>query len=254
MNLPFLSHELVLEVEKALESVPKRVSSQIPENYFGGGQSKLRYIGVRVPHLRQVMKDGFSFSHLNDSDHAKVWHFIWAHSDCFEVMAMALDWFYQPKQRHLLVQHWKLLKRWSSKIDNWAHSDTLSGIFARILEDDPAVIFPTLVQWNSAKNPWLRRLSIVSLIHYSSLRRQVLPLKKILNLVEPQLEYEHYYVQKGVGWTLREAYNLYPQKTFLFIKKNIHRVSSTAFSAATEKMPPEQKAVLKTLRKGVTRK
>jgi 3-methyladenine DNA glycosylase AlkD len=77
----------------------------------------------------------------------------------------------------------------------------------------------------------------------------VLPLKKILALVEPQLEFDHYYVQKGVGWTLRETYNVYPAPAFSFIEKHIEKISAHAFSAATEKMTSKQKDQLKRLRR-----
>jgi len=239
----------VLEVEQALSSFPKRTSSQNPEAYIGGGQSNLRYIGLRVPHLQQAMQKGFSFSHNKSDELVKIWNHVWLNSDCYEVMSMALAWFYDPKQKAILSRHWPVLKKWSSRIDNWAHSDTLSVIYARILEQNHQAIYPTLVKWNSSKNPWLRRLSIVSLIYYSSQREKILPLKKILDLVHPQLEFNHYYVQKGVGWTLREAYNVYPDKTFVFVEKNISKISAHAFSAATEKMPPKQKQHLKGLRR-----
>jgi 3-methyladenine DNA glycosylase AlkD len=239
----------VLEVEQALSSFPKRTSSQNPEAYIGGGQSNLRYIGLRVPHLQQAMRKGFSFSHNKSEELVKIWNYIWLKSDCYEVMSVALAWFYDPKQKDVLSQYWPVLKKWSSRIDNWAHSDTLSGIYARILEQNPQAVYPTLVKWNSSKNPWLRRLSIVSLIYYRSQREKILPLKRILDLVHPQLEFDHYYVQKGVGWTLREAYNIYPAKTFAYVEKNIRKISSHAFSAATEKMSPKEKQHLKRLRK-----
>lgn len=241
--------DYILEIEKKLSSFPVRTSAHSPEAYIGGGQSKLRYIGLRMPHLRQAMRKGFSFSNAEQNEIVEIWNHVWLNSDCFEVMAMALIWFDEPKQKPLLSRHWPVLKKWSSRIDNWAHSDTLSGIYARILEEKPPLIYPTLVQWSSSKNPWLRRLSIVSLIYYSSQRKKVLPIKKILDLVTPQLEFDHYYVQKGVGWTLRETYNVYPEKTFFFIEKNIGKISPHAFSAATEKIPPKKKTHLKNLRK-----
>ncbi len=242
-------NQYILEVEKSLSSFPQRTSSQNPETYIGGGQSQLRYMGLRVPQLQQAMRKGFSFSDSQSTEIAKIWNYVWINSDCFEVMSMALAWFYDSKQKSNLNQHWPLLKKWSSRIDNWAHSDTLSGIYARILEQNPQAIYTTLVNWNSSKNPWLRRISIVSLIYYSSQREKILPLKKILDLVYPQLEFDHYYVQKGVGWTLRESYNIYPDKTFVFIEKNVKKISAHAFSAATEKMSPQQKEHLKKLRK-----
>lgn len=238
------------EVETSLSGFPKRTSAQNPEAYIGGGQSNLRFIGLRVPHLQQAMKKGFSFFTQSDLEIAQIWDHVWQNSDCYEVMSLALSWFYDSKQRSSLKTHWPKLKTWSARIDNWAHADTLSGIYARILEDFPQTIYPTLLAWNKSKNPWLRRLSMVSLLYYSSQRNKVLPVKKILSLVETQLEFDHYYVQKGVGWTLRESHNVYPKPTFIFIEKNILRLSAQAFSAATEKMSPAQKIRLKKLRQG----
>ncbi len=237
------------EIEQALFLFPKRTSSQNPGTYIGGGQSKLRYIGLRVPQLDEAMRTGFSFSKNEPKDLAMIWDRIWHLSDCYEVMSLALAWFCDSKQRVILKRYWPYLKKWSSRIDNWAHSDTLSGIYARILEGTPGLVYPTLVTWNGSKNSWLRRLSIVSLIYYSSQREKVLPLKKILVLLKPQLEFDHYYVQKGVGWTLRETSNVYPEPTYAFIEQNIKKLSATAFSAATEKMSQKQRAHLKGLRK-----
>jgi 3-methyladenine DNA glycosylase AlkD len=242
----------IVEIENTLSLSPMRISSQHPESYIGGGQSKLRFVGLRVPQLQQAMCNGFSFSDKETDKQAKIWNHIWWNSDCYEVMSLALAWYYDNKQRKILSQYWSKLKKWSEKIDNWAHSDSLSGIYARILEENPEKVYPTLVEWNSSTNPWLRRLSIVSLLYYSSQRKEFLPLKKILTLVQSQLDYDHYYVQKGVGWTLREAYNLYPDGTFSFMKKNVRNISAQAFSAATEKLTSKQKMQLKDLRKRKT--
>lgn len=239
--------QYILEMEEALSVHPKRTSAQNPESYIGGGQSKLRYIGLRVPHLDETMKKGFSFSQSEEKEIIKIWDYIWNESDCYEVMSLALTWFDDKKQ--VDVKHWPLLRKWSARIDNWAHSDTLSGIYAKILEKSPALVYPTFEKWNQSKNPWLRRQSIVSLLYYSSQRKKVLPLKKILSLVEPLLEDEHYYVQKGVGWTLRETGNIYPKETYNFLEKNILKLSSHAFTAATEKLSKPQKGRLKKLRK-----
>ncbi len=235
------------EVEAALCLHPMRTGAHNPETYIGGGQSKLRYLGLKVPHVHQTQKKGFSFSQSLEA--ARIWDYIWHHSDCFEVMSLALGWFELKKKEGDLERHWPRLKRWSERIDNWAHSDGLSGVYASILEDSPELVYPTLVKWNRSKNPWLRRLSIVSLLFYSSQRKKrVLPFAKIIKLVEPQLEFEHYYVQKGVGWTLRETGNVYPEETYKFLEKNIGRISAAAFSACTEKLPAARKARLKALR------
>lgn len=237
------------EIELALSSLPQRTSAHNPEAYIGGGQSQLTYIGLRVPDLRQTYRTGFSFSKKPPEDVVKIWNYVWLNSKCYEVMSLALIWFEDPLQRKILKNHWTLLKKWSSRIDNWAHADTLSGIYARIHEESPAEVYETFKKWNSSNNPWLRRLSIVSLIFYSSQRKKAPPLNRVIALLKPQLKFDHYYVQKGVGWTLREAGNVYPDQIYAFIEKNIHNISSQAFSAATEKMSPKRRDHLKQLRK-----
>lgn len=239
----------IVEIENKFAKYPVRTSKQNPEAYIGGGQSKLKYIGLRVPHLREVFKSGFSFSHHEQKQVAEAWNYVWKNSDCYEVMSLALAWYYQPKQKPFLKSAWPELKTWSVRIDNWAHADTLCGIYSRILEEDPKTVYPVLLEWNNSKNPWLRRMSLVSLIFYSSAREKYLPAQKILKLVQNRLTDEDYYVQKGVGWTLREAHNVYPKETMAFIEKHIRQLSAIAFSAATEKVSVKQKTFLKKLRK-----
>lgn len=62
------------------------------------------------------------------------------------------------------------------------------------------------------------------------------------------VESSDHYVQKGVGWTLRELHNVYPKETYAFLAANIDRLKSYAFSASTEKMTQDGKARLKRLR------
>lgn len=239
----------ISEVEAALRKLPQRTSAHNSEAYIGGGQSKLRYIGLKVPDVRGVYKAGFSFSRNDPKEVAEIWDFVWWNSDCYEVMSMALAWFEDPKRRAELPKHWPRLMRWADRIDNWAHSDSLSGIYARIHEDSPALAYPTFKKWNASPNPWLRRQSIVSLFYYSAQREKHPPLAKVLALLKPQLKFDHYYVQKGVGWTLREAGNVYPAPVYKFIEQNIGIISPHAYSAATEKMSLAQRARLKRLRK-----
>lgn len=244
----------ITEIETSLSALPKRTSAHHPESYIGGGQSKLNYIGLRVPDLRQTYSTGFSFSNDKPEEIVKIWDYIWWNSNCYETMSIALIWFEDPQQRKNLKAHWLLLKKWSTRIDNWAHSDTLSGIYARIYEDSPNEVYETFKKWNTSKNPWLRRLSIVSLFFYSSQRKKLPPFYKVTALLKTQLTFDHYYVQKGVGWTLREAGNVYPDATYAFIEKNIYNISAHAFSAATEKMSIKKREHLKKLRKELRKK
>ena len=244
-----MSESCTREVEAALALLPVPKTKWAPEAYLGGGQSKLNYLGLRAEQMKAAMKRGFSFSNGTPREVARSWDRVWHESNSFEAMALALAWFNDPKRRDTLSAHWPVLKKWSKRIDNWAHADVLSGLYARIHEDVGHEIYSTFDAWGDSKNPWLRRLSIVSLYYYSSARRKQPTFKKAITLIERQLDHPHYYVQKGVGWALRESGNVYPRETFLFLERHVHRISSTAFSAAVEKLSVPKREQLKRLRR-----
>lgn len=76
---------------------------------------------------------------------------------------------------------------------------------------------------------------------------------KTLLPIQRLLRDEHFYVQRGVGWALRECYNVEPAVTLKFLERQIDELSAIAFSASTEKLTAKEKAALKKLR-GVRRR
>ena len=60
---------------------------------------------------------------------------------------------------------------------------------------------------------------------------------------------KEYYVQKGIGWALREASNVYYDYTLDFIMQHIKEIKPAAYSAAIEKLQPNHLEQVKVLRK-----
>ncbi len=238
------------EVERALVEL-KPIRSQLdPKAYIGGGVSKLRYLGLRVPQVREASKRKFSFLANEESEVLKIWDYVWRRSDCYETMCLPIEYYSAKARWPQLTRVWPTLKGWASRLDNWAHSDGLSSIYARALEQDRRQVLPTLEDWSRSRHPWLRRQSLVSLVYYSKLRKEVLPFAKLIEMVERQMGHDHYYVQKGVGWTLREIYNVYPRQTLIFLERNAEEIPAAAWTAATEKLAKPVKDRLKQKRKG----
>ena len=161
-------------------------------------------------------------------------------------MSTAL-YFYQRKS--ISQSEFQKLKTWVNRISCWEHSDDLSKIYATVVEENPEWIIPSLKNWNKSKNSWKRRQSVVSLIEYARKRKRVLPFNDLIGFVKNLLDDGDYYVQKGVGWTLREIYNVYPKKTLGFIETHLHEIRPTAYSSATEKLDKQTKNKLNKLRK-----
>lgn len=207
------------------------------------------FIGLTTPKQREVFKAAYDFNALSLDQQLEIWNEIWLHSTLFEAMTQALFFVSQHRDAFDTKALFTATKNWVGKIDNWAHSDGLSDIFSYLLEKDAAIVYPQIKIWNKSENPWERRQSIVALLEYSKKRKKVLPVNKLLPLIKPLLEDENYFVQKGIGWTLREIGNVYPKDTWSFLVNYHAKISAVAFSPAIEKLSLKEKEELKQLRK-----
>ena len=207
-------------------------------------------IGVNTQMQRQLAKDLFGLR-IESRKVPEIMNAAFTRSDIYEVKTAALllaEYHFNKTDKKQL---YKTILPWVNYVDNWGHSDTLSKLYTRFLEMEEFSnsFLNQIKKWNKHKNPWLRRQSLVALLYYARTKNQHLPFKTIISLVSKQLEAREYYVQKGLGWTLRESYNVYPVLTYKFVSDNFHRVSSVAFTAAIEKMTDKEKTILKQKRK-----
>ena len=239
--------------KSALNEVTERVGhlargyKPCPENLYN---SDLEHLArIPVPALRSLHREGFSFSHLSHVTQASLWTYVLKKTSYFEVASQALMYF-EARRGCLAREDWATLQSWVNYIDNWAHSDTLSSIYAQLHEQFPTLLYPTFTQWNQSTNPWKRRQSVVSLFYYASARKTRQPSRsKVVPLVRNLLEDDHYYVQKGVGWTLRELYNVYPEEALTFLRRYLDRIHPHAWQAASEKLPRRLRSELVSQRK-----
>jgi 3-methyladenine DNA glycosylase AlkD len=118
-----------------------------------------------------------------------------------------------------------------------------------MFEQSQNLLLPTYLKWNSHKNSWLRRCSMVGTFYYSHLRDKQPSFKLIKSLIDPHFTAPEYYVQKAVGWTIRELYNEYPGETIKYIENNLHQITPIAWVAASEKLKPNVKNILLKQRK-----
>jgi len=149
-------------------------------------------------------------------------------------MCMPL-FYYERRGKKISPETWPTLSTWSEHVENWAHSDSLASIYSYLLAQNFDEVYGVLQRWNNAENQWLRRLSMVSLIHYSGKKAVFLPLDKVLPMLENCLDDERPYVQKAIGWVLREANYVYHAEISAFIEQHLADLRGFAFSGATER-------------------
>ena len=242
------------EIEKALKAEfasDKKAKYKDLKKYIG---TQYDFIGLSVPTQRKVFKNGCSIEAFPFDEQLKIWDAIWKESNLFEVLSQCLYFIKKHVRKADPKVIWKITRQWVPKVDNWVHSDELSVIFSLLLERETEMIFSQLQKWNTSSNPWERRQSLVAMVGNGRKGKKMLPVDTLLDMIENVLEDEDYFVQKGVGWLLRETGNVYSKETYRFLKENIIVLHPVAFTAATEKIAAAQKDELKSLRKSRLKK
>lgn len=235
--------QYLIEVESEMKKLADDAYKQSNERF-----AIPRSIGVPTAAQRERLKRGFSFSMLPDNEQWKIWNFIFRNSRQHEAQMAALR-FAENRVSTNGKREWNFLRGWTDFIDNWAHSDVLSKVYSFLLDHHPELLLPQLKKWNRSTNPWKRRTSVVSTIYYASPRRTPPSPETVLSLIEPLLNDQDLYVQKGVGWQLREAYKLWPEKILAFLEEHVTELPAITFSYATEQLSTNDKERFKDQRK-----
>jgi 3-methyladenine DNA glycosylase AlkD len=211
--------------------------------------SQLKHLGVTFPNLRRRVRQGFSFYGLPEEHVLEVWDALWRTSPYGDVLFAALEFYASAVRKRVGPGLWAVVRQWSDRVDNWCHSDGLSGIYSQILESYLAEVYPQIVSWNHAEGEWPRRISLVSLIHYSGKNAVFLPLEKVLPLVSNCLDDHRHHVQTAVGWVLREMGHVYRSEITNYLEAHAERLSTPAFSRAIERRSSEERTRLRAVRK-----
>ncbi len=203
-------------------------------------RTRLEVLAIKVPVLREVVKAEFSFYDLPMDKVLAIWNDIWFSSPYYEVMSAALM-YYESQGKKISPETWPCLSTWHHRIENWAHCDSLGSIYSYLLAKRPDEVYSQLQIWNVSDEEWLRRLSLVSLIHHAGKKTDFLPLDKILPLVTHIITDQRHYVSRAVGWLLREAAKGYHGEIRAYIEEYMALMPSVAFSYAIEHYSPEER-------------
>lgn len=189
-------------------------------------KSPYNFYGAKVPDVRELAKE---YRELDFYSSLNLFDELW-NSNYHEEMWLAL--FIMEKQfGKNIVESWNFLTKRLDKIKTWDHVDELStAILGKILEKRLDLV-KEIKDMSASKNPWIRRISIVSTLPLIKNNK----IELTLRLAETLVYDNDVYVQKGTGWMLREAGKKarVPIKEFIMMHLDM---KSSAFSYATEKM------------------
>ncbi len=132
-----------------------------------------------------------------------------------------------------------LFQRWLKKyVDNWgACNHFCSTTIGPLLQLYPELVSKT-ESWARSRNRWSRRAAAVCLIR--PVREGIL-LDQVFARADTLLIDSDDMVQKGYGWMLKEAANIFPKEVFEYVMAHKDQMPRTALRYAIEKYPAQKR-------------
>ena len=127
-----------------------------------------------------------------------------------------------PLYRYLVVSG-----AWWDYVDDIAvHS------IAPIVQAYPDVMKPKMLAWSRDKNIWIRRSAILSQLF----AKDATDLKLLYACIEPSLGSEEFFLNKAIGWALRQLAWTQPKTVLAYVKKNEGRLHPLSVREATKNL------------------
>ena len=134
-------------------------------------------------------------------------------------------------------EHLDVFGRWLEKnIINWAHTDVLCGMILSHFLVKEIVTPHYFSSWTKSSSKWKRRAVPVTFIEIVNKGASI---SQLLKIIDPLMPDSEKFVQKGLGWFLREAWKIHPEKVEDYLMKWKDRCGRTIVQYATEKMDKE---------------
>jgi len=156
----------------------------------------------------------------------------------YEEASFAIGFIYSNKEK-FTPETFERLGSWlENGIINWGHTDVLSGKALSYFFINTIVEIESLKKWTDSASKWKRRAVPVTLIDVLKMN---VTLERLFLIIEPLMSDSDKFVQKGLGWFLREAWKVYPKETEEFLLNWKDMCGRIIIQYATEKMDKENK-------------
>ena len=189
--------------------------------------NKFEYIGIKTPERREIFKNFFKeykneekidWEFVNKCWENKYREFQYIAADYLKNMKDKLTRDDIPKLKQLILK-----KSWWDTIDNL---DMTIGALA--LKDSN--VNKILLEWSINENIWLRRIAI----DHQLLRKEKTNTELLEKVLENNLGQAEFFINKSIGWALRDYSKTNPEWVKNFIEKNKEKMAKLSIREASK--------------------
>ena len=189
--------------------------------------NKFEYIGIKTPERRKIFKNFFK-EYKNEE---KIdWEFV---NKCWEnkyreFQYVAADYLKNMKDK-LTIDDIPKLKRLILKKSWWDTIDNLDMTIGALALKDSNVN-KILLEWSLDENIWLRRIAI----DHQLLRKEKTNTELLEKILKNNLGQNEFFINKAIGWALRDYSKISPEWVKNFIEKNKENMAKLSIKEASK--------------------
>ncbi len=191
---------MLSELRRALQRAGDPVKAPVMQAYM---KSAMAYHGVPLPRVRKVCKEVFAaaaFKNAADwqSQVLSLWRNARFREERYAALTLAGD------KRALPYQKPAAMKMYEELIVTGAWWDFVDEVAAHrigpILRNHPNPMRRKMLVWSKCDNLWKRRSAIICQLGL----KQEIDLELLYACIEPSLGSREFFLQKAIGWALRQ--------------------------------------------------
>lgn len=133
---------------------------------------------------------------------------------------------------------WALGLSWLGELDNWALCDGVApGLIAPFVQTGVPRHKSRrreVLRWTRDSNPWIRRGALLASLRSTRIDREC---EFVLNVAHRLRADPEYFVQKGLGWMLRECAHHNPREVIEFIQAHRSVMRRSTVTNAISRLP-----------------
>ncbi len=210
---------LLDQLNKLRNSFDKISNVEKAEGMSAYMKNKFEFCGIPKPTRELIVKPWISeVKEMKPVDQAKVASWLWKQNEReFQYVAMQVLFRHKKqftKESLALLEKLIVTKSWWDTVDFIAAS--LVGYYFEIFPENKK---SKIREWSKSKNMWLNRTAILFQLKYAAKTDLDLLYSSIL----PHLESKEFFLQKAIGWALRQYAYTDPQTVRKFV--NSHELS-----------------------------
>ena len=189
--------------------------------------NKFEYIGIKTPERRKIFKNFFK-EYKNEE---KIdWEFV---NKCWEnryreFQYVAADYLKDKKDK-LTIDDIPKLKQFILKKSWWDTIDNLDMTIGALALKDSNVN-KILLEWSLDENIWLRRIAI----DHQLLRKEKTNTELLEKILKNNLGQAEFFINKAIGWALRDYSKTNPEWVKNFIEKNKEKMAKLSIKEASK--------------------